>query len=76
MSEAEWRAFGNEFGKCINELNDELKKMPRRQKMAMLFQMRKGMREAMAQCATKPPSPKKPQAQKRKATTNLWARRK
>lgn len=73
MSCNEWRAFGNEFGKCINEINNELQRLPRKQKLAFLTQMRKAMRRNQS---PRPRPPVSSSPKKRKAVTNLWAPRK
>lgn len=74
MSCKEWSAFGNEFAKCLDNINDELKRLPRKEKMAFYRQARKAMKEMTAQTpapwrAPPPPTDNK----KRKAASSLPA---
>jgi hypothetical protein len=76
-----WDAFGRDVAKCINDINCELQKMPRKERMALFREARKWMRWSQKPNTPQGPLNKKntpiPQApgQKRKGP-NLWKPRK
>jgi len=37
-----WRSFGNEFGKALNDIEHEMKSLPRQQRMSLWRAIRKG----------------------------------
>jgi len=45
MSGNNWRAFGNEFSKCVDDVFDNFDKMPRTQRMFCYRVFRRALRE-------------------------------
>lgn len=75
MPQNNWDAFGKEFAKCIDDIDEELKKIPRAERMALFRATRSWFRGGHPQ-QKKPPNNKRSGGVKRQASTNLWAPRK
>ena len=81
-----WNAFGREFGKCLNDIEEDFKKLPRWQRMFFHREIRKAAREedtrenqVMRQLAQKRKhnnNNKTPKPVKKPVATHMWAPRK
>jgi hypothetical protein len=77
-----WNAFGREFASCLNDIEEDFKKLPRWQRMFFHRQIRKAAREEKAR---ENQAMRAASAQKRKKNNNkrsspvkksMWAPRK
>ena len=86
MSGNNWRAFGNEFAKCVDDMFDNFEKMPRAQRMFCYRTFRRALREEERRQARdglvpvpntrKTPQPPKNTQTKRKTNANARPKKK
>jgi hypothetical protein len=73
----DWRAFEEQCGECVKNMEKNYQALPRYKRMALHRAMRKGYKEAMKIAGVKEPLPGLPaptnQQKKRKEPSTGWA---